>query len=292
MKEFKAVLEKELRSMIEAQQEIHFLHVTKINDVVLEGLYISEKGHNISPVVYLEPFFEKYQSGISVTYIAADLMQMIKNNEIADSKDYSTVKDLFTSSYEQIKDNIVFRIINTERNKAFLSDKPHRELLDLSVMYYIPLVFGKATTTISITNAHMQFWGISEEDLYMTAVKNTTQKLPAKLHTMQEIINCPGFTASNSKLEMYILTNNTKWFGAAVIFYPDVLQNIFKDSGPIYICPSSIHEVIVVPCCFGLEEGLKQIIPTINVSYVGKEDFLSDNLYKYTKEEGLQIVKS
>ena len=65
----------------------------------------------------------------------------------------------------------------------------------------------------------------------------------------------------------------------------DVLRQIAdKVGGDLYIIPSSRHEVIVMPLIDG-PEHLKQMIYEVNRSELLPEDYLSDTLYRYIKEQ-------
>ena len=80
---------------------------------------------------------------------------------------------------ENSKKNIVFRLINTERNKEYLKDKPHREFLDLSIVYNI-MYHSSIGTIVSqaITNEMAKSLELSEEQLFAYATVNTRRLLP------------------------------------------------------------------------------------------------------------------
>jgi len=94
---------------------------------------------------------------------------------------------------------------------------------------------------------------------------------------MQNVLN------SESGMSMYILTNSDRFYGDAVILYPDVLSDLREMTGSdLYLLPSSVHEFIAIPCCEGAdEEGLINMVRSVNRTSVTEEDFLSDNVYIY-----------
>lgn len=91
---------------------------------------------------------------------------------------------------------------------------------------------------------------------------------------------------------MYILTNEEKYYGAAVILYPHVLNHIAKVLNKnFYILPSSVHECILVP-----DQGqysrieLKRMVKEVNDSQVEDEEILSYEIYYYDcKKEALMM---
>ena len=56
--------------------------------------------------------------------------------------------------------------------------------------------------------------------------------------------------------------------------------------------PSSVHELLVVPVNMGMDVGqLKEMVTSINASEVALEEQLSDNVYRYSTEKGLQVAR-
>lgn len=91
------------------------------------------------------------------------------------------------------------------------------------------------------------------------------------------------------------ITNSNKYFGAAHIMNPNVmesLQNIFR--GEFYILPSSVHELIAVdPKKFDQPDAeYEKMVQEINRSAVAYGEQLSDHIYRYrSKEIGLEMYQ-
>ena len=69
------------------------------------------------------------------------------------------------------------------------------------------------------------------------------------------------------------------------------MNEIVETFGEFFILPSSIHEVLIVPAKPGMTaENLENIVREVNTTQVQLEDKLSDYVYIYSMEEGLQIV--
>jgi hypothetical protein len=90
---------------------------------------------------------------------------------------------------------------------------------------------------------------------------------------------------------MYVCTNVNKCNGAGVIFYKDFLKNISEKVGTdLYIIPSSIHEVIIVPANDKIDsELLKSMVPEVNETEVTVTEVLSNHVYLYKKTENTII---
>jgi len=82
---------------------------------------------------------------------------------------------------------------------------------------------------------------------------------------------------------MYVLTNQQRFLGACCILYDDVLKEIAERlDSDLYILPSSIHEVILMPVTVTESvPALSQMVCDINQSEVSAEEILSDHIYYY-----------
>lgn len=88
---------------------------------------------------------------------------------------------------------------------------------------------------------------------------------------------------------MYVLTNASRNMGAGCILYPDMLQACAEKVGKeFYLLPSSIHEMILIPC--DKVDDPKELIcmvRDINHTAVFASDRLSDHIYKYDREKNV-----
>ena len=73
--------------------------------------------------------------------------------------------------------------------------------------------------------------------------------------------------------------------GAGTILYDGVLKRFAEKAGcDIYILPSSLHEVLLVPGTMKISvDDLKEMVKDVNRTVVSAEDFLSDNVYVYRR---------
>ena len=104
--------------------------VEKVN-VTLDGIILREEGRNISPTIYINDMYKKYQDcgDLEETLMAAcDFMER--------AYEQTPVVDV-DSIMRDANEKIVFQLINTEQNKTFLEQVPHREFQDLSIVYKV-----------------------------------------------------------------------------------------------------------------------------------------------------------
>jgi uncharacterized protein YdhG (YjbR/CyaY superfamily) len=84
---------------------------------------------------------------------------------------------------------------------------------------------------------------------------------------------------------MYILSNSNGINGASALLYPEVIENFSNTiKSNVYILPSSIHEVILVPFQEEIDKSqLIQMVNEVNETQVAKEEVLSSSVYYYDR---------
>ena len=257
--------------------------VTKNNDLVLDGLVIKATDTNIAPTIYLNGYYERYEDGAMNLDAVVDSIIDTYNHHNSVTFDVSTFTD-----FDVVKNLICYKLVNTASNKKLLEDVPHRELFDLSIVYYVMVaVEDDATGSILIHNNHLSFWDVTESDLHEYANINTKKLLPVNIKsmfdTLSEIIDMEDLP--NTDDFMYVLTNREKLQGASTILYPDVLSTFAdRKNANLWLLPSSIHEWIIV-CDDGNmnRETLSEMIQEVNGSQLAPDEVLSDHPYYYNR---------
>ena len=80
--------------------------VVKNNDCVLDGLTIRTEESNISPTVYLNPYFEQIQDGAEMDDVLGQIAATYQAHYIDQDMDVSAVTD-----FDNVKDKIVCKLI-------------------------------------------------------------------------------------------------------------------------------------------------------------------------------------
>ena len=204
--------------------------------------------------------------------------------------------------YESVKNNIVYKLINTERNRELLEDIPYIEFLDLSVVFQCLLSQKEShLETLLIHNVHTKLWGVTVEELYRAAEENTQKILPYELRNMtdvmDEILEAEGteefkhedcIVELESNKLMYVLGNQKRIDGAVSMIYPRLLRDFADVTGSnFYIIPASVHEVLLLPAENPEDrENLKGMIKEINDTQMEAEEILSYSLYWFDNIKG------
>lgn len=157
--------------------------VDKNNGVVYTGLCVRENDECIAPVVYIDSHYDRYKNGNATLADAADYVAE------ACRRKKPTVDIRKLLDYASVRGSIVYKLINTEKNRELLKDIPHKEFLDLSIVFQCMVTgAGTETATILIYNAHAKLWGVSEEELYEAASQNTPNLCGYELKGIKQVL--------------------------------------------------------------------------------------------------------
>ncbi|MBD5532849.1 MAG: hypothetical protein HDQ98_11760 [Lachnospiraceae bacterium] len=282
-----------------ADADVEVNQVIKNNDCTLDGLVIRTEESNVTPTIYLNPYFEQIGQGAELDDVLHMIADTYQANYINRDVDMSAVLD-----YDSIKDKIVCKLINGENNRQFLENKPYTEMEDLAVVYQILLNKNKDNSaTITISDNLMDIYGITVDELHEQAMQNMSVLQPYSLKSMNETVidifvsdmEAQGMSAESARemaslmlpdtddmVALYVLTNDTKFNGAAEILNDNVRQEIADKIGDFYVLPSSVHETLIIPKSEDMDrKQLEQMVCEVNETQVLPEERLSDHVYEY-----------
>ena len=289
---FTASVTRKLQEKLGSRYRIFSRPVKKNNGKELTGIIVEEQDCNTSPTIYIDDFYEDYRKNVSIEEIVENICQIFYKSRFAQSVDLSDFTD-----YSKASEQIAFKLINYEKNRELLKEIPHKIFYDLAIVFYYsvqePPFDGNAT--ILIRNSHLRAWEISLEELYEGAMERTPEMFPAQIENIEDIIadmlgskkkSC--INANESKednIAMYVLSNKQKLQGASCMLYPDVLRQFSMEQGSdLYILPSSVHEVILLPDTGkNSAQSLLEMVSDINRTQVEESEVLSDAVYYYSR---------
>lgn len=279
--------------------------ILKNNSITMDGVVILKDGAKITPNIYLEEYFQLYEQGKDMEEIISEITTVYFDKV----RERNDVDIQFT--YETMKSQIIYRVVNREKNKELLKDCPHFEFLDLAVTFHCLVQDGMdSIATIRITNNHLKLWQVSMAEIYECAKENTPKLMPPILRKLEEVLkeilseeNLPideeQVQVERKRLEadcevpeyeradLYILSNLKGINGASCLLYPEIIKNFSKLlQCDLYILPSSIHEIIILPAFDAYsKEHLEEMVTDINQTQVPYEEVLSDHVYYYSSLE-------
>ena len=190
-------------------------------------------------------------------------------------------------NFEKSKNRIVFELTGKEN----VSDLVSIPYLDMAITFrYIVGIFQDEIASISLKQEHLDSWGVGTSDIMHHARINTPKILPPRVTPMIDAlkelsgIDFTGDDTDISLSPLFILSNEYSTRGASAILYPGVIEEFAEQlESDIYIIPSSIHEVILVPDQFGItSSSYASMIQEVNSTEVSPSEVLSDHPYYFS----------
>ena len=288
--------------------------VYKNNGVLLRGICVLEKGKNIAPTVYLNDYYEKYEQGTGFGEVVSKIVRFMEKNRVESNLNV----DFFTD-YNKVKKKLVLRLINRAQNEELLKQIPYLKFKDLAIVCHCILITEEiGIGSIVIYKQHLKNWDIVEDTLFQDAFENSPKAEPYCILKMSEMMKevlkhmieerideiCEEYETDRTVLlertlenmvqeleekniPMYVLTNHNRYYGAACMVYPGILENIGNIlQEDYYILPSSVHEIIFVGKTYCMDPyALNDMIREINRTQVLEEEWLSNHTYLYQRAE-------
>lgn len=272
----------------------------KNNNVVQVGIQVCAPSSNISPIIYMESFFEEIKSGEPVEEVMESIAEMIKHTRSR----IPIAKGFDIMNYEHVKNIITPILVNTKANRQMLMQMPHMEVEDLSIIFKVdvPVSLENETAHTKVNDKLMEMWNISPHTLFEQAFENVKindAPVLTSMFDMLDTLQSDNYDVQNmlDKQEavvlspddtMFVLSNESRNLGAVAIVCPGVAEKmgeLFPQG--YYVLPSSTHETLIIPKESGLDpKQLGEMVREVNRTVVSKEEILSDRVYEFDKERG------
>lgn len=276
--------------------------VRKNNGVMKQVLYIRKENSECVPCFYTEELYRSYCNGENEAGLAEYMVNIVLNEcdtVRREAKNY--LKE------EWIAEHIFVRLVETEKNKAWLENAVYVPYLDLAAVVYVLTEDCEDGVKSFLLPKNM--WPLSEEgtpeECFSKLIENTRRLFPEQVwHIENTVAECDSgremsFQVAEEKGEefcskrLYVLSNRRKINGAAVILYPGLLKDLYeKFSGNYFVIPSSVHEVLLIKDTDEEEDYLNRMVSEVNEQHVEPEEVLSGHVYYYSAEKGLCMSKT
>ena len=257
--EFYDVMRESLLRRKPDEIEIEFRRVTKNNRKDLHAVMLQLPGSAAAPTFYLEDLYKAYENGTTADDIADSLINFARHNRLG-----TIPGNIDLDDYEHAKRNLGLCVLGIERNREYLEDMVYEKFEDLAL---VPMIF---------TNDYHGPGHIRE------ARENSPKLLPV---TFRQLNQVPEDKEPGEECELFVISNAYFAGGAAVAFYPRVLECIGMALGrDLFVLPSSINEMIVVTDNGQDPENLLSIVKEVNRTQVAPEEVLSDAVYYYNRK--------
>lgn len=262
----------------------------KNNDTMKHGIVLKRRDEFISPTIYVDDFYQDFlRKKKTVEEVAEEVWERLTEVE-EHARQYRD----FSAEFADCRSQIIYRLVSLERNTKFLQSVPYLPFLNLAIVFCIVCdVSEDGLETILITDEVMERWQTTTKELVRLAEENTPRILPATIDSLTNVLlRYIGLSEGenrerNARLPMFLLSNQSGVNGASVLLYPDILAGLAdKFDSDLFILPSSIHELIVIPADRkDRKTELSEMVKDINKNHVNREEVLSDTAYFFDRKE-------
>lgn len=292
MEGFAKCVQMDLADRFGKEYEVIVQDFEKNNHVFLKGLTIFSRERNVSPTIYLEPYYERY---FSETMTLENVVDDIANTyyERLPEEDFDSDSIL---NFEQVSSNIIAKLVNAERNEELLKHVPHIMWNDLAIVFQVLVEKRRMDfATILVRNRLMSMWDVDAEQLMECAKINTPKLLPLQVDSMGSFLgelvdmgmDCDLFAGVDDTIgEIHIVTNEMKINGAISCFYPGILKELAdKLESDLVLLPSSVHEFLIIKGSSQNDVYWNNMIQEVNAAdCVSEEEIHSDHAYYFRRD--------
>lgn len=261
------------------------------------GITIKLPNIKATPVVYVDDMYNYYNNVNDLDDTLNKAISLIESN--INSIKNTKVDDAVSNLIGDIKGNVFPRLVNTKTNEVMLQNTPHREFLDMSIVYYIEQYNDRLNCieSIRITNELMECENISEEELYHNSMKNMLEKEKSRLMPMIKVIMSIQFGIPLMETEItesdflggdFVMLSNERGINGSrrLLDTKALIKASEIAESDLYILPSSTQEVLIVSVneINASVSELKNMVSEVNMNEVSKEERLTDNVYIFKRD--------
>lgn len=274
---------------------IRIQEVYKTN-VKLDGLTIRRCGSNISPTIYLEPYYEKLENGDTLDNVTNEISRLYfcTKVEMLDMMDFDFSP---IHNFNFVKKRLFVQLINRHYNKELLADVPYTLFLDDFAVTVRCFLDSDSTnewnSSFLVHNNHLKIWGVETEKLLSLALLNTRGLLGVDLRGMATVLKeiCPEFVGGDEvnipDIPLWVMTNKRKFLGASTVLFDDILRDFANAYGDFYVIFSSVHEALLLPTEDSSDiDFITAINQSVNDTQVKADEVLGTKAYFYSKKDG------
>ena len=280
---FKADLTSALEDLGYSRENISFSETQKNNGVTNRTITV-RNDLPIAPNINLEGFIEDVANGKDISEIADRIDELVKSQPDFSQTDFSL-------TWDRVKDNVVFVLVNGETNKDLLDKAPHVRFLDFAMIYKIDTRFINIPGFITVNNGLMETLHADNKMLLDAALKNTPELMPAYVDSMRNVMSGLLSIPVDEDIDMgvpdiVVASNKDKTYGATAMLYSG-FESRLGEMGieDCYVIPSSVHECLMVTDGSDMDrENLENMVREVNASdCVSDMEFLSNKVYRYSE---------
>lgn len=301
--EFKNKLQEQIVKYLEEGCTLKVNTVHKPNRDMEALAVIKPSNTTVGINLCFEDLYDEYFGGEAFDDVVQNAAEVVNREDVTN---VICLENIFAN----VKQLVFPCLVNTDKNREYLETVPHREFLDLSIIYKKVVEGTEGVATL--TNSMLENIGMTEEELYEAAIRNMVGlngiflgDVVLMLHgflfnddaedgciylSREELVKLtlPENDCFSGSIPLYRVSNRYNVYGSSAFLVPELWKGVsdFLNES-VYIWPNSVHELLFMKesTCEDTSH-LIDMIHEANYSLVAPEDFLSNNLYFYNKDTG------
>lgn len=212
---------------------------------------------------------------------------------------HESAEGVVSNDYETMRNFVFAKLINLDGYEQIRCRIPHKRILDMLIVFYVYRDNDPDKEEIWVTKEMLKRWQVSEEVLLEDAICNTQNIMGESMYPLSdlvdELLRRAGEEARNTEKEappLYVLSNLFRRNGAICMLYAKAMQELSEMLvSDLFIIPSSVHEVILVPAAPGItQERLDALMEQVNENEMKGEEILTSHTYLYSRALGRIVV--
>lgn len=186
---------------------------------------------------------------------------------------------------EQLDNKVRFKLFGERTKVQCANTLVTKDFLDLSVALAVVI---DENNILTISEKMCEEFDLDTEQLFSCAYENNKKLLDKTEDLSYKIDTLMGRKHEDSgdlDKHVYVKTTVDALFGGSALLYTDwMLELANKENSDLYLIPSSIHEIIIIPVtqCDDVQD-LLATINDVNTDLVEDDDVLSNSLYRYSR---------
>lgn len=189
-------------------------------------------------------------------------------------------------SKEYILENVFPCFIGQKGNEKLLEEHANIRFLDMAIVFRVMVKEGKRGSFL-LTNSHVEEIKSNVPEIFDIARKNMVEKHKVKIIPVEYAIlhdDDPINDVPETECGMAVMTNKDNYYGANSFLRKDLLKKYADKIGKnLYIIPSSVHELLIVPKGHHDIKFLRNMVYVANIEVI-PEYILSYSVYEYNRE--------
>lgn len=204
--------------------------------------------------------------------------------------------------YDEIRDSLILRPLNYDANAEKLDKGIYYQIGDVALVLYMNIGSMKDKYVSSMVSSNvLSIWEKTKKEVIETAIRNTYRLFPPRtvdvyslcfgLSEEQEFMHTVPETVKNNRGDGIFVTTVNYVNGAIAVFMPGVMERLSELlESDLYIGflnteTAVIHKSNLVP-----PEAIRDALRFQN-NDCGREDFLSEKVYFYSRErDRIEVV--